>query len=82
MHCVGHQSPSYVVGLACETLGISLDKGDRVAHLPSGPGLEVQTSKKGKNTQVNDLSASNPELTQAAIDTQAREAIIDIPELQ
>ena len=79
VHRVGYHFPSYIVGTACSTLGVTLNKHGRVAQLPDGQGLSIQTSqKKRKGTQMSDVSASSPELTQAAIDTQARNAIKDL----
>lgn len=78
MHRVGYHFPTYIVAHAAQTLGVTLNKQGRVAHLPTGPSLDSQTSKKRKNTQPDDKSVSSPELSQAAIDTQARDAIKDL----
>lgn len=78
---MGYHFPSIVVERACTTLGVSLSNSGRVLH--EQPPLRVKLrsgrSKKSKKGSADGKNDKNkPGLSQAAVDTEAREAIRDL----
>jgi hypothetical protein len=79
MHRIGYHFPSSIVARACTSLGIDLSRDGRVLH--NQHDLEAAARPKPRNRKWQKLladNASKPGLSQAAIDTQAREAIKDL----
>jgi len=67
------------VARACTSLGIDLSRDGRVLH--NQQDFEAAPRPKARNRKWQKLlteNASKPGLSQAAIDTQAREAIKDL----
>ncbi|MCJ1243502.1 hypothetical protein MMC30_000699 [Trapelia coarctata] len=79
MHRIGYHFPSSIVARACTSLGIDLSRDGRVLH--NQQDFEAAPRPKARNRKWQKLlaeNASKPGLSQAAIDTQAREAIKDL----
>ena len=79
MHRIGYHFPSSIVARACTSLGIDLTRDGRVLH--NQRNWEVTARPKPRSRKWQKLlaeNASKPGLSQAAIDTQAREAIKDL----
>ena len=88
VHRIGYHFPSIVVDQACMTLGVTLTTSGRVmqsnfafiddlATDQRQAGREISKRKsKGKNRNVS--PSFDVTLSQAVIDTQAREAIKDL----
>ena len=81
VHRVGYHFSSVVVESACLSLGVTLTESGRVVQStfaslneePPGRGMKRKSKTKGRESPKFDLS-----LSQATIDTQARESITDL----
>ncbi|KAL9129092.1 MAG: hypothetical protein Q9217_002364 [Psora testacea] len=88
VHRVGYHFSTFVVDEACQTLGVTLNASGRVtkSHFASLRDDELQDNQarrqgKGKKTKSRFRKGSpkiDTSLSQAVIDTQAREAIEDL----
>lgn len=88
MHRIGYHFPSITVEKACESLGVSLTNSGRVLQstfallddVPAcnGLGRNTQGQKKKKAGAFQSPAKFDISLSQAVIDTQAREAIKDL----
>ncbi|MCJ1263955.1 hypothetical protein MMC22_003826 [Lobaria immixta] len=81
VHRVGYHFPSLVVEKACMSLGVSLSQSGHV--LPNNgklPSIHQQqrSVNKRKNTRGLRDNSINTDISQATLDTQAREAIKDL----
>ena len=77
VHRIGHHFPSSVVGRACLSLGIDLSRSGHVLRQHELWRPERQDRKK-KGLKLPGKDASDSKLSQAVVDTQAREAIRDL----
>ena len=78
---MGYHFPSVVVERACTSLGVSLTSSGRVIHEKPlvNATLRPGRFRKGKRARTEGDDAKNkPGLSQAAVDTEAREAIRDL----
>ena len=80
-HRSGYHFPIEIVDFAAKTLNVTLDDTgridkDRLDPVVGNPNRVVLTKKQ--RDKHPDLEDSQKELTQAEIDTQAREAISDL----
>ncbi|MCJ1431914.1 hypothetical protein MMC27_001270 [Xylographa pallens] len=80
VHRIGYHFPSSIVGRACLSLGVSLSRDGRVLRHQHDWIADEARSRHQNGTRLNLLAhnASNTKLSQATIDTQAREAIKDL----
>ena len=88
VHRIGYHFPSIVVDQACMTLGVTLTSSGRVmqsnfAYLDDQAADQRQTGRglnkrKLKGKKRNASPSLDMTLSQAVIDTQAREAIKDL----
>ena len=70
-----------MVERACTTLGVSLTSAGRVLHTQDVPNTRLRSTraKKAKRGSIEGKNSSAKSgLSQAAVDTQAREAIRDL----
>ena len=80
VHRIGYHFPNLVVERACMSLGVSLTRSGHVILNESNP-YHTHSKHNGpitmtKNPQCNDSPSSD--ISQATLDTQAREAIKDL----
>ncbi|KAL9115294.1 MAG: hypothetical protein Q9187_007329, partial [Circinaria calcarea] len=80
VHRIGYHFPSSVVGRACTSLGIDISRSGQVLrhHVATSHYPVPQRNARKRQSGPNHSEASVPEVSQAAIDTQAREAIRDM----
>ena len=88
VHRVGYHFSTSVVDEACQTLGVTLNASGRVieSHFASLRDNELQDQQVGRRAKArknkrglrNDSPKIDMSLSQAVIDTQAREAIEDL----
>ncbi|MCJ1383073.1 hypothetical protein MMC17_006186 [Xylographa soralifera] len=80
VHRIGYHFPSSVVGRACLSLGVSLSRDGHVLRHQHDWIADEARSRNQNGTRLNLLAhnTSNTKLSQATIDTQAREAIKDL----
>ena len=87
VHRIGYHFPSIVVDQACMTLGVTLTASGRVLQSnfafinDQGTGQQQAgrpANKKTKGKGKNASASLDMNLSQAVIDTQAREAIKDL----
>lgn len=80
---MGYHFPTIVVDKACRTLGVTLTETGRVvqsslAFLDDETRVQHQITKKKRAKRVNKDPPFDLTLSQAIIDTHAREAIKDL----
>lgn len=80
VHRIGYHFPSSVVGRACLSLGIDLSLDGRVRqHQQDSVANDARPSHQhGKKLELLGANISTSDVSQATIDTQAREAIKDL----
>ncbi|MCJ1392242.1 hypothetical protein MMC18_005109 [Xylographa bjoerkii] len=80
VHRIGYHFPSSVVGRACLSLGVDLSRDGRVLRHQHDWIADKARPRHQHRTRLNLLThnTSNTKLSQATIDTQAREAIKDL----
>ncbi|MCJ1401739.1 hypothetical protein MMC11_004956 [Xylographa trunciseda] len=80
VHRIGYHFPSSVVGRACLSLGVDLSSDGRVLRHQHDWIADRLRPKHQHGTRLNVLAhnTSNTKMSQASIDTQAREAIKDL----
>lgn len=93
VHRIGYHFPSYIVGRACISLGIDLSQTGHVLRRqqdwfvkastkpprqPRQPPKNRDKNKKKKLHKSGSVESPSSEVSQATLDTQAREAIKDL----
>ena len=79
MHRIGYHFPSSVVARACTSLGINLSRDGHVLHQHHDwTATEVPKHRHGKKQKLLGKTLAKAHLSQATVDTLAREAIKDL----
>lgn len=81
VHRIGYHFPSLVVEKACMSLGVSLSQSGQVLTSDgkfSSMQQRLPPTKKKRTRRVRTTVAPKDDISQATLDTQAREAIRDL----